>query len=226
MPAASAYAAALFDLDGTLVDSLADIAAAMNHTLAAHGLPTHPLEAYRRFVGEGVRRLVERALPRERLELAETILADYQRRYAEHLLVHTAPFPGIAQLLDALAARGLAVAVLSNKPDGATRRIVQALFSSWRLEPVHGERPHVPRKPDPTAALEIARVLGVEPGRCLFVGDSAIDMQTARNAGMMPVGVLWGLRDRDELTSSGARALLGHPLDLLRLLDNQDTQAG
>lgn len=219
------YAAALFDLDGTLVDSLADIGGAVNHALASHGLPVHPIEAYRSFVGEGVRRLVERALPVGQLELATTVLVAYRRHYAEHLLVHTAPFPGIAALLDALVARGLRLAVLSNKPDDATRTIVRALFSRWSPEPVHGERPGVPRKPDPTAALEIAGALGVEPERCLFIGDSGIDMRTARNAGMLPVGVLWGLRSAEELTRSGAHALIAHPLELLGLIEGQGERA-
>lgn len=211
--------AVIFDLDGTLVDSLGDIGRAVNHALAAHGLPTHPLDAYRRFVGEGVRRLAERVVPAERPELITPVLAEYQRFYAENLLLSTRPFEGIEPLLDALCARGMRLAVLSNKPDPATQTIVRALFSRWPLRAVQGERSDVPRKPDPTGALQLTRVLETEPSRCLFVGDSGIDMQTAVNAGMLPVGVLWGLRDRDELLQYGARWLLAEPLELIARLD-------
>jgi phosphoglycolate phosphatase len=211
--------AAIFDLDGTLVNSLGDIGGAMNHALAAHGLPTHPLEAYRRFVGEGVRRLTERTVPAEHPELVEPVLAEYQRFYAENLLASTRPFDGIAPLLDALLARGVRLAVLSNKPDPATQTIVRALFARSPFRAIQGERPNVPRKPDPTGALQLARVLAVEPAHCLFVGDSGIDMQTAVNAGMLPVGVLWGLRDRDELLRHGARWLLAEPVELIARLD-------
>lgn len=214
------YDAAIFDLDGTLVDSLRDIGEAMNHALAAHGLPTYPLDVYRQLVGEGVRRLTERTVPAERPELIDPVLAEYRRFYTEHLLVSTRPFEGIEPLLDALCARGMRLAVLSNKPDPATQTIVRALFSRWPLRAVQGERSDVPRKPDPTGALQLARVLETEPSRCLFVGDSGIDMQTAVNAGMLPVGVLWGLRDRDELLRHGARWLLAEPRELIARLDH------
>lgn len=213
-----AIKAAIFDLDGTLVDSLADIGGAMNRALAHHGLPTHPVDAYRLFVGDGVQKLAERALPRDRQELKEPVLAEYRRYYAEGLLDRTQPFPGIEGLLDGLTERGVALAVLSNKPDPATRRIVTHFFSRWPLKAVFGERAGVPRKPDPTAALEIARAVGAQPDECLFVGDSAIDMRTANAAGMRAVGVLWGMRGREELEANGAKALVAHPADILPLV--------
>jgi phosphoglycolate phosphatase len=213
----AAIKAAIFDLDGTLVDSLADIGGAMNHALALHGLPTHPIESYLEFVGEGVHRLAEKALPPGGLEHKDAVLDEYRRYYAANLLVRTAPYPGIEALLDGLTARGVALAVLSNKPDAPTRTLVEQLFSRWPMRAVHGERAGVPRKPDPTAALDIARVVGVQPAECMFVGDTAIDMRTANAAGMLPVGVLWGFRGQEELQANGARVLVRHPSEILAL---------
>src|SRR6516162_8527358 len=138
----------IFDLDGTLADSLEDIASAMNRTLAAHAFPEHPVSDYRAFVGEGVRKLVERALPPGTEGLRDAFLAAYQADYAEHLLDETRLFPPIPGVLDALAAAGVPVAVLSNKYDVPTRRMVDALCSRWTFREVFGERPGVPRKPD------------------------------------------------------------------------------
>lgn len=210
--------AAIFDLDGTLVDSLHDIGAAMNHALALQGLPVHPLERYRHFVGEGIRLLVARAVPAERPDAHEPVMAAYRAFYAEHMLDHTRPFPGIPAVLSRLMAAGVKLAVLSNKPDVATRRLVTALLPEVDFGPVHGERAGVPRKPDPTAVLGMAAALGVLPGECVFIGDTAVDMETARAAGMYGVGVTWGFRDEAELQSHGARALARTAEELLELL--------
>lgn len=200
-----APAGVIFDLDGTLADSLGDIASAMNRTLRAQGFPEHPVEAYRTFVGEGVRRLAERALPPGTEDRREAFLAAYQTDYAEHLLDATGLFPGIPALLDALAAAGVPVAVLSNKPDGSTGRLVDALCGRWAFREVMGERPGVPRKPDPAAALALADALAAPPERVAFVGDTEVDILTARSAGMRPLGVLWGFRPA-EILASGAEA--------------------
>ncbi|PTL83501.1 HAD family hydrolase [Vitiosangium sp. GDMCC 1.1324] len=210
--------AALFDLDGTLLDSLHDIGAAMNHALATHGLPVHPLAAYRHFVGEGVRVLVSRAVPADQEALHEPVLAAYRAFYAEHMLDHTQPYPGIPEVLARLAGEGVKLAVLSNKPDAATRRLVAALLPDVRFGAVYGERAGVPRKPDPTAALGVAAELNVGPGDCAFVGDTAVDMETARAAGMYGVGVTWGFRDVEELQTHGARALARTSDELLQAL--------
>jgi phosphoglycolate phosphatase len=207
--------AALFDLDGTLVDSLADIAAAMNHALAGLGLPTHPVAAYRSFVGEGVEQLVRRALPPGRDTLYGTLSERYLARYEEVLLDQTVAYPGISELLDALVARGVALAVLSNKPDRSTQRIVAKLFARWPFAAVAGRRPEVPRKPDPTGALEVATQLAVPPRECAFIGDTAIDMQTAVAAGMVPLGCAWGFRP-EELLQAGACILARTPIDVLQ----------
>lgn len=207
--------AVLFDLDGTLVDSLADIAGSMNHTLARFGLPTHPEARYRVMVGEGLEVLARRAIPEERWGLLEEVLAEYRAHYAVHALDASRPYPGIAELLDGLAERHVPIAVLSNKRDDFTRAMVSALLGRWSFVQVLGERVGIPRKPDPSAALEIASALGVEPAACGFVGDTAIDMRTAVAAGMFPVGALWGFRGREELVAAGARLLLSHPPELL-----------
>ncbi|MFP2933452.1 HAD family hydrolase, partial [Pyxidicoccus sp. 3LG] len=176
--------AVVFDLDGTLVDSLGDIADAMNHALAHHGLPVHPEPAYLRFVGEGVKELVRRAVPGGREDLLEPVLATYRVHYDTHLFDRTVPYPGVTGVLAALAEEGVRLGVLSNKSDGFVKRLVERLLPGVRFHAVYGERPGVPRKPDPTAALALAAELGTPPGGCGFVGDTSTDMETARAAGM------------------------------------------
>jgi phosphoglycolate phosphatase len=208
--------AVIFDLDGTLADSLEDIASAMNRTLEAHGFPVHPVSAYRTFVGEGVRKLVERSLPPGTQQVREAFIADYQADYAEHLLDATRLFPGIPEVLDGLQRAGVPVGVLSNKPDAPTRRLVEALCNRWQFGAVVGERPGVPRKPDPASALALADALGAPPEAVAFVGDTSVDMLTARAASMRPVGVLWGFRPK-EVLATGAEAA-GTAEELARLL--------
>jgi phosphoglycolate phosphatase len=206
----------IFDLDGTLLDSLGDLAAAMNRTLAARGFPTHPLDAYRAFVGEGVQKLAERALPPGKQDERSALVAAYQADYAQHLTDDTAPYPGIQALLDGLAARRFPTAVLSNKPDGPTRQLVESLLGRWAFRAVAGERPGVPRKPDPAAALQLAEAMGLQPHEVAFVGDTLVDMACARAAGMRPFGVLWGFRPQ-EVAASGV-ATVRRPEELLELL--------
>ncbi len=216
--------AVLFDLDGTLCDTLEDIAASVNAVLAARALPPHPLAAFRRLVGDGVEQLVERSLSRARgvaasaAEVAEA-LPELRREYSARLLDRTRPYPGVPELLAALAARAVPRGVVSNKPHALTARMVEALLPGAGFAAVLGARPELPRKPDPAAALEAARALGVPAGEVLFLGDSDVDMRTARNAGMVPAGALWGFRDAEELRASGARVLLARPGELLALLD-------
>lgn len=214
------YQAVLFDLDGTLLDTLADLGNAMNRVLAARGLPIHPLEAYRYFVGEGARLLATRTLP-ENLRDEATIaacLVDFRADYDRHWQVETKPYPGVTDLLDALTARGLKLAVLSNKPHDFSQRCVRELLPRWIFNPVLGLRETVPRKPDPAGAFEIAACLNIPPANFLYLGDTATDMQTARAAGMLPVGALWGFRAAGELTENGAEVLVEAPLELLKLL--------
>jgi phosphoglycolate phosphatase len=215
------YDVVLFDLDGTLLDTLADLGNAVNEVLAVHGFPAHPLDSYRYFVGEGVVRLIEAALPEDarRPDTIASCLRAFRENYGQCWSVETRPYGGVPELLDVLTARGLKLAVLSNKPHSFTQLCVQKLLPNWAFEAVFGQREGVPQKPDPAGALEIARLLGAVPSRFLYVGDTAVDMQTARAAGMFPVGVLWGFRPREELAESGAQALIAHPKELLPLLD-------
>ena len=210
----------LFDLDGTLADTLEDLADAMDRVLRGEGLPEHSYAEYQRMIGHGIHQLVSAALPADRRD-QQTIdrcfglmMADY----GEHSLVKTHPYDDVAELLTALQARGLKLAVLSNKADEPTQRIAAALFADGALDAVAGARPDVPLKPDPAGALRAAASLGLEPGRMLYVGDSPTDMRTAIAAGMTPVGVSWGFRTRDELAEAGASVVLDHPLELLGLL--------
>jgi phosphoglycolate phosphatase len=216
------YKAVLFDLDGTLLDTLADIAHASNAALATLGFPRHTVEAYRYFVGEGIEVLAKRVLPDSHKSDADVAacLAAINREFGAGLLVETRPYDGIPELLSCLARKNVKLAVVSNKPHEFVLRSVAAHFESGLFSAVLGQRKNVPIKPDPTSALEAARFLSVaDPGQCLYVGDSGVDMRTAVNAGMYPVGVLWGFRDADELTASGAKTLIKKPSELLTLLN-------
>ncbi len=214
------FRAVLFDLDGTLLDTLDDLADSANAALRRLGLPEHPVEPFKRFIGDGVEALARRAIPPERCDAetlarcAELVREEYGRRWD----AKTRPYPGIPELLDALSARGLGMAVLSNKPHEFTRLCVERLLPRWRFAAVVGAGGSLPRKPDPTGAQHIAATLAVEPAEILYLGDTNTDMQTAVAAGMYPVGALWGFRTADELLESGARALVERPMDVLALV--------
>jgi phosphoglycolate phosphatase len=212
----------LFDLDGTLLDTLADLSDAMNHVLQQMGFPSHSSNAYRRFVGNGALMLVKRALPEDKCDdnLVRSCLDAFLRKYGENWMVRTKPYRGVPAMLDTLTNRGLKMAILSNKRDEITRMSVRELLSKWTFDAVVGQREDVPLKPDPTAALEIAKCLQIPPARFAYLGDSAVDMETAVAAGMFPVGALWGFRSEDELVAGGARVLIREPIDLLDVLEN------
>jgi phosphoglycolate phosphatase len=213
----------LFDLDGTLIDSLADIADAANRVLISQGFPAHPRDAYRGFIGDGVPTLFARALPAG-AGTPERIAAcaeGFRVAYADAWNVATRVYDGIPELLDTLAGRGLKLAVLSNKPDAFTKGCVRHYLAAWPFAPVHGDRAGVPRKPDPAGAKAIAGELGLDPGAILYVGDTSVDMATARRAGMPAVGVAWGFRSADELWESGAGAVIDHPRELAAILDGR-----
>ncbi|MCG3177901.1 MAG: Phosphoglycolate phosphatase [Phycisphaerae bacterium] len=213
------FKAVIFDLDGTLADTLADLADATNFVLAEMGLPTHPVDAYRYFVGEGARTLITRALGEGREGLADDALPRMRARYAGHMYDKTRLYDGVPEMLDALAARGLSLAVLSNKPHDATADMGRRLLARWPFAVIRGVGPDGVHKPDPRHALAIAETLGVAPADCLYLGDTWIDMKTASAAGMFGVGVLWGFRDEAELRDAGARAVISRPDQLLRMLD-------
>ncbi len=215
------FSAVLFDLDGTLLNTIDDLADAMNAALAAVGCPPRTAEECKLFVGDGVENFILRALPPERRnkETAAKVAPFYREAYSKNWAVKTRPYDGVPELLDALAARGLKMAVLSNKPDDFTRLVVGRLLPKWRFDAVLGHRPGGPHKPDPSAALEIARRMGVAPARFLYLGDTNTDMRTAIAAGMFPVGALWGFRTAGELTASGAKALVERPMDVMKLIE-------
>lgn len=214
------YKAILFDLDGTLLDTLEDLATAANRALGTLGLPAHPTDAYRVFVGDGLRTLAERILPGEQRSAAQVdaLVAAFEREYSRTWNERTAPYAGVPEMLDRLTGDGYRMSVLSNKPDAFTRLCVEQLLPHWTFAPLYGQRPGVPKKPDPAAALAIAAELGLDPAEVLYLGDTATDMHTARAAGMAAVGVLWGFRTADELRAAGARHLITHPGELAPLL--------
>ena len=214
------YRAVLFDLDGTLLDTLDDLAASANRVLRANGFPDHPRDAYRYFIGDGARNLVIRMLPEDRREdgMIEKCLQAFRDDYGRNWAVQTKPYDGVPEMLDAIAAGNLPMAVFSNKPDDATKACVSKLLSQWEFRFVLGQRDGAPPKPDPGGALEIAERLGIPPGDFLYLGDTATDMRTAVRAGMFPVGALWGFRTEDELRGAGAAALVAQPADVPALL--------
>jgi phosphoglycolate phosphatase len=214
------YKAVIFDLDGTLIDTLADIGNSVNRVLARMGLPPHTLEKYRGFVGDGSKMLVTRALGEEArnekriLECLEGFFEDYGRNWRDL----TKPYEGIPELLDELAIRGIKTAVLSNKRHDLTQQCVDYFFPGGGFDAVFGLRASIPRKPHPAGALEIADILMLPLKKFLYAGDSGTDMETALGAQMFPVGVLWGFRTQAELLEKGAGAVIDHPMELLDLL--------
>ncbi len=218
------YSAVLFDLDGTLLDTLEDIGEAANRVLIQRGFAPHPPDSYRHFVGEGVRVLFERSLPAE--ACSDDVLAacaeEFRHAYAECWNVRTRPYDGIEDLLPALVMRNVRLAVLSNKPDAFTKSCVEEYLARFPFEWVLGQRDGTPRKPDPAGALEIAAAMDLPPGRFLYLGDTAVDMQTALAAGMFPVGALWGFRPLSELQSGGAQAVIERPGELLQWFRTTD----
>jgi len=214
------YRAVVFDLDGTLLDTIEDLTDSMNVALEALGAPARTPEECKLFVGDGMENYARRALPEGRRDQAaisrciELIRADYAGRWTSK----TRPYEGIVEMLSALDAAELPMAVLSNKPDDFTRRMVAHFFGRQRFRAVRGARDDVPKKPDPAGAMEIASQLGIPPGGFLYLGDTNTDMRTANAAGMFAVGATWGFRPAEELTANGAEALIDRPRQLLTLL--------
>ena len=216
------YQAVLFDLDGTLLDTLQDLADAGNKVLESKGLKPHPVDAYRYFVGSGVRHLMERILPRalgEDEKIVDEAVLVFSREYAKNWQEHTRPYRGIPELLDRLHGKGCKLSILSNKPHDFTLLLVRELLGSWNFYPVFGQRDGVPKKPHPAPALEVARKLDMSPADILYVGDTGVDMRTAQQAGMDAVGVLWGFRDAEELMATGAEWLVQTPEELADFIE-------
>ncbi|MBW2165330.1 MAG: HAD family hydrolase [Deltaproteobacteria bacterium] len=215
------YKAVIFDLDGTLLNSLEDIADSANSVLSNHDLPTHKPDDYKIFVGSGISELMSRALP-EKEKDPDTIddyVKEFREEYARNWNVKTEPYAGIAAMLDELVSRKIKIAVLSNKLHAFTKQCVDELLPRWKFNIVMGLQNDIPPKPDPTSALQIAKQLNIDPLHILYVGDSDIDMKTALAACMHPVGVLWGFRTKKELQKNGAKTLIEKPQELLDLIE-------
>ena len=214
-----AYRAAVFDLDGTLLNTLADLADSGNELLASYGMAPHPEPAFRYFVGNGSRKLMERILPGKSPEQIDEALARYKAIYEKHLTAKTTPYAGISETLSALKARGVRMAVCTNKHISAAEALIRKYFPADTFDTFEGDRPGVPRKPDPAHVRIVLEKMGVMPEETVYLGDSGVDMQTAVNAGALPVGVLWGFREKDELMENGAQILLSKPSELLEKVD-------
>lgn len=215
------YQAVLFDMDGTLLDTLADLGHSANQMLEARNLPTQPLEAYRNFVGAGARNLVIQVLPEEYrdVQTVEACLREYLDIYKHNWNGKTQLYPGIEEMLDYLRKSGYRLAILSNKPQDPTERCTETFLSRWFFEEVWGKKDEYDFKPSPDSALKIAENMGLDPSAFFYLGDTAIDMKTANAAGMYPAGALWGFRSREELQEAGAAVLLEHPMDITQYLD-------
>jgi phosphoglycolate phosphatase len=216
------YRAVLFDLDGTLLDTLRDIADSVNKALSSLGFPEHEVDAYKYFVGDGEDVLALRALPEDYRDCntVNKVLLLFHESYAIHWGDYTHPFPGIAAMLDTITNAGIRMAVCSNKGQEFVEATVSSLLSNWHFDVVLGAQPSIPTKPDPKGVLQIATQMDLKPADFLYLGDSGVDMKTAVAAGMYPVGVLWGYRKADELLTSGAKALVEKPADVLPLLNS------
>ena len=215
------YKACIFDLDGTLTDTLESLTYSVNTTLKELGLSSITREQCRAYVGNGPRPLLEQALKAvgdHELVHIEQAVEIYARVFKEGCMYQVKPYEGILELLAALKEKGLRLAVLSNKPHEQTTKIVASFFEAGTFDLVEGLKPNVPRKPDPTAAVFIAEKLGFTKEACIYIGDSDTDMMTGNNAGMFPVGVTWGFRDRDVLIEHGAKYLIDHPQELLTII--------
>lgn len=208
----------IFDLDGTLLDTLQDIADSGNAVLKKLKFPTHSIEDYKIFVGDGMANLACRALPEGHWDLdtitkcVKLVKAEYSKRWYKT----TKPYEGIAELLDELKERKIKIAVLSNKPHEFTNASVLRFLKKWKFTVIAGAKDKEPRKPDPTVALKIAAKMKLSPKEVIFAGDSNADMLTAKAAGMYAVGVLWGFRGKKELIANGAKAVIKKPQELLK----------
>ncbi|MDR1617562.1 MAG: HAD family hydrolase [Treponema sp.] len=214
------YRCVLFDLDGTLVDTIEDIAAAMNQALARHGFPPRPVEQFPGMVGGGIRKLALDALPDEAKsgETAARVAADAARLYAEKPLARSKPYPGMVELVKTMGGMKVKTAVISNKPDAITRLVVEGLFPAGSFRVIQGEKAGIPRKPDPASVWEILAGIDCTPRDTVLAGDSEIDMETARNAGCFALGVRWGFRPRRVLEEAGAALIVDTPEEILALI--------
>lgn len=212
------YTTIIFDLDGTLLNTLADLAAATNHALAEHKLPQRTTDEVRRFVGNGIRKLIERAVPADTpAKLQEEVFASFNRYYKEHCADSTRPYEGVPQLLQQLRAAGCRTAIVSNKADYGVQALAKQYFDG-QLNAACGERAGIAKKPAPDMLLAIMRQLKAEPASTIYIGDSDTDLDTARNAGVACIGACWGFRGRAFLEAHGAKLLAENVGDIWELI--------
>lgn len=212
---------AIFDLDGTLANTLTSITYCMNRTLKEYGISGFSEDDYRYFVGNGASVLVKKALAAAgdaELSLYEEVFHTYTRNFAEDCMYQVKPYPGIPELLENLKKQGIKIAVLSNKPHANTVMVVETLFGKNYFDAVQGQTEEIPRKPDPAGIYHLEKLFSVSGKDVLYVGDSSVDMDTGKAAGVMTAGVLWGFRDKEELLAHGADVLVGRPEELLNCL--------
>ncbi|MDD5091403.1 MAG: HAD-IA family hydrolase [Candidatus Wallbacteria bacterium] len=210
----------IFDLDGTLLDTIQDIAYSMNTVLERHHFAPHSSESYKMMVGDGAVQLVQRALPHDCRDnrLAEQLAVEFRETYARFWSMTTCLYPGVTELLDTLTSLEIKIGVLSNKDHEFTVRAVRVLLPGWFFDAVEGAREGKPHKPDPLAVQSVLEKMNSIPGETVMIGDSDHDIISARQAGVFAVGALWGYRDRAVLERAGADMLIGNPVDLLKLL--------
>lgn len=212
--------AVLFDLDGTLNNTVTDLANAANYALKLHGFPERPVENYKMYAGSGTEVMIRRALPDDSKEAVYSIIPDYLKRYAAHSMDTTAPYDGITELIAELRRRGYKTAVVTNKPDSVAKQLIRDMYPGG-FDAVVGQQDGLPTKPDPAMPNIAMKELGVSPDECVFVGDSGVDIQTGRNCGAYPVGVLWGFRSKEELLENGAKETISKPSELFDVLSRR-----
>ncbi|WP_416196041.1 HAD family hydrolase [Selenomonas sp.] len=218
------FQAAIFDLDGTLINSLEDLANSANAMLVSYGFPEHSLDAYRYFVGNGSQKLIERCLPEKQAAdpmFVVEALQRYKEIYAQHTEDRTRPYEGILSALRALKKKGIPLGICTNKHQSAADEIVSHMFPAGLFRDVVGDRPGLPRKPNPQKVLQMAEEFGVAPNCVAYFGDTSVDMDTAHHAGFYAVGVLWGFRPKGELVAHGADLLLASPREITEKLSFQ-----
>ena len=210
----------IFDLDGTLIDSLEDIGVCMNKVLEKNGLKTYQIPKYKDFVGGGVEFLVNNVLnTKEELLLKDKITKEFKDVYEQQLHTKTKAYDGVYELLEKLQKEDFKIGILSNKPHEFTIEYAKLLFSNYKIEEIHGQKEQVPKKPNPQSAISIAKKFRIACEELYFVGDTKVDMQTAKNAKMKAIGVLWGFRTKEELEENGADFLVSHPLEILDIVN-------
>ena len=209
------YKAAIFDMDGTLVDTLADLHESVNEMLAHYDFPLRTLDEVRQFVGNGAKKLMIRSLPADKENFVDEALNFYNDCYARNCLNKVKPYAGVLELLTALEAKKIPLGICTNKQHFAAVKIAEKTLAPIKFGYVSGDEPGQPRKPDPTRALEGAKLFGVEPAQVAYFGDTAVDIETALNAGFLAIGVTWGFRPRSELENSGAQIIIDNPTEIL-----------